>query len=90
MVANINSSVPLCLQRVCWYVYVCVCMYVHIEVWVFSFIVWLMLVCLHRICFEFYFGQYNGRLLFYCCYFSVAFFFSSLLLIRFSSDNKPF
>lgn len=34
MVANINSSVPLCLQRICWsvciHVYMCVCAYAYV------------------------------------------------------------
>lgn len=55
MVANINSSVPLCRHSVC------VCVYE------FPVIVWLY-GCMDGVHTEYvlnlYFGQYNGRLLF--------------------------
>lgn len=60
MVANINSSVPLCRHRVC----VCAPVYrvvVCMHVW------W----CLHRICFEFIFRSIRWN---HCC-FTVAVFF---------------
>lgn len=50
MVANINSSVPLCRHSVC------VCVYE------FPFIVWLYGWCSHRICFEFIFRSIQWQI----------------------------